>query len=133
MSAGRAFPVEDFVQAFTAQLDRAQDLLALKARTGRPLTFALKDLSVDLHVFWEADPSGRMLMRHAEANEAGASTLRFNFTSITRAGPHVWATGTLSVVTSLVPRGPYFFSYSASQSRTSGAYLALSNPLRGRA
>jgi hypothetical protein len=77
--------VEDFVQAFTAQLDRAQDLLALKARTGRPLTFALKDLSVDLHVFWEADASGRMLMRHAEANEAGASTLRFNFTSITKA------------------------------------------------
>ena len=85
MTAGRAFPVEDFVQAFTAQLDRAQDLLALKARTGRPLTFALKDLSVDLHVFWEADPSGRMLMRHADANEAGASTLHFNFTTITKA------------------------------------------------
>lgn len=85
MSTGRAFPVEDFVQAFTAQLDRAQDLLALKARTGRPLTFALKDLSVDLHVFWEADSTGRMLLRHAEANEAGASTLHFNFTSITKA------------------------------------------------
>jgi hypothetical protein len=85
MSAGRAFPVEDFVQAFTAQLDRAQDLLALKARTGRPLTFALKDLAVDLHVFWEVDATGRTLMRHAEANEAGASTLRFNFTSITKA------------------------------------------------
>ena len=85
MSAGRAFPVEDFVQAFTAQLDRAQDLLALKARTGRPLTFALKDLAVDLHVFWEVDATGRTLMRHAEANEAGASTLHFNFTSITKA------------------------------------------------
>ena len=47
MNGARAFPVEDFVQAFTAQLDRAQDLLALKARTGRPLTFALKDLSVE--------------------------------------------------------------------------------------
>jgi hypothetical protein len=85
VSAGRAFPVEDFVQAFTAQLDRAQDLLALKARTGRPLTFALKDLSVDLHVFWETDASGRMMMRHAEANESGASTLHINFTSITKA------------------------------------------------
>jgi hypothetical protein len=85
MNGGRSFPVEDFVQAFTAQLDRAQDLLALKARTGRPLTFALKDLAVDLHVFWEADANGRMLMRHAEANEAGASTLHFNFTTITKA------------------------------------------------
>ena len=54
----RSFPMEDFVQALTAQLDRAQDALALKARTGRPLTFALKDLSLDLRVFCESDPGG---------------------------------------------------------------------------
>jgi hypothetical protein len=81
----RSFAVEDFVQAFTSQLDRAQDLLALKARTGRPITFALKDLSVDLHVFWQMDPAtGRTLMRHAGANEDGASTLHFTFTTITK-------------------------------------------------
>lgn len=84
MTTGRAMPVEDFVQAFTAQLDRAQDLLALKARTGRPLTFALRDLAVDLHVFWEPDANGRMLMRHAGPNEQGASTLHFTFTTITK-------------------------------------------------
>jgi hypothetical protein len=81
---GRAFPVEEFVQALSAQLDRAQDALALKARTGRPLTFAIKDLSIDLRVFWESDPSGRVLVRHAGPNEDGASTVHLNFTTITR-------------------------------------------------
>ena len=81
---GRPFAVEEFVQAFTAQLDRAQDALALKARVGRPLTFALKDLSVDLHVFLETDETGKLAMRHAGPDEAGASTLRLSFTTITR-------------------------------------------------
>lgn len=81
---GRPFAVEEFVQAFTAQLDRAQDALALKARVGRPLTFALKDLSVDLHVFLESDDSGKLVMRHAGPDENGASTIRLSFTTITR-------------------------------------------------
>jgi len=84
-AGGPAFPVEEFVQALSAQLDRAQDALALKARTGRPLTFALKDLSVDLKVFWDAQRDGRMLLRHAAPNEDGASTLHLSFTTITRA------------------------------------------------
>jgi len=83
--AAQAFPVEDFVQALSAQLDRAQDALALKARTGRPLTFALKDLSVELKVFWEAHPDGQLVLRHAAPNEAGASTVHLGFTTITRA------------------------------------------------
>lgn len=81
---GRAFPVEEFVQALSAQLDRAQDGLALKARTGRPLTFAIKDLSIDLRVFWESDAAGRVLIRHAGPNEEGASTVHLNFTTITK-------------------------------------------------
>jgi len=80
-----AFPVEEFVQRLSAQLDRAQDALALKARTGRPLTFALKDLSVDLKVFWEVGRDGRLLMRHAAPNEEGASVVHLAFTTITRA------------------------------------------------
>jgi hypothetical protein len=79
-----AFPIEDFVQSLTAQLDRAQDALALKVRTGRPLTFAIKDLSIDLRVFWEADRAGRVLVRHAGPNEEGASTVHLMFTTITR-------------------------------------------------
>jgi hypothetical protein len=81
---GQGIPVEEFVQTLTAQLDRAQDALALKARTGRPLTFALKDLSIDLRVFWETDARGRLVMRHAGPNEEAASTVKLGFTTITR-------------------------------------------------
>lgn len=82
--SGNAFPVEDFLQALTAQLDRAQDTLALKVRTGRPLTWALKDLSLDLHVFVEVDGEGRVLMRSAGANEEGASVVHLSLAAITR-------------------------------------------------
>lgn len=82
--SAKAFPVEDFLQSLTAQLDRAQDTLALKVKAGRPLTWALKDLSLDLQVFVEVDPGGRVLLRSAGPNEAGASTLHINLTSITR-------------------------------------------------
>ncbi|MCU7935203.1 MAG: hypothetical protein KZQ99_10030 [Candidatus Thiodiazotropha sp. (ex Dulcina madagascariensis)] len=82
--SGPVFSVEEFVQSLTAQLDRAQDALAIKAKTGRPLTFALKDLSVDLKVFWEA-PEGQLRLRHANPNEEGASTVHLSFTTITRA------------------------------------------------
>lgn len=82
--SARTFPVEEFLQSLTAQLDRAQDMLALKVRAGRPLTWALKDLSLDLQVFVEVDNAGRVMLRSASAGESGASTLHINLTSITR-------------------------------------------------
>jgi hypothetical protein len=82
-SPARTFTVDGFVQSFTAQLDRAQELLALKAKN-MPLTFALKDLKVDLRVFWDVDAQGDPYVRHAGPNEEGASTLELGFTTITR-------------------------------------------------
>jgi hypothetical protein len=80
----RSYPVEEFLQALMAQLDRAQDGLAMKARTGRPLTWALKDLSIDLRVFLDVDGGGKVLLRSAGPNEDGASTVHFSLTTITR-------------------------------------------------
>jgi hypothetical protein len=81
----RAFPVEEFLQALTAQLDRAQDALALKVSgTNRPLTWALRDLKLDLNVFVEVGDNGRVLLRSAGPNEAGASTLHLDLTTVTR-------------------------------------------------
>jgi hypothetical protein len=82
----RGYPVEEFLQALTAQLDRAQDALALKVTgTDRPLTWALKDLSIDLRVFVQIDPeSGAVLIQSAGPNEEGASTIHINLTTITR-------------------------------------------------
>lgn len=81
----RPVPVDEFVQAIGAQLDRAQDALALKVSGGnRPLTWALKDLDIQLRVFVEFDDRSRMMLRTAGPNEKEASTLHFTFTTITR-------------------------------------------------
>lgn len=100
--SGRSFPIEDFVQTLTSQLDRAQDALALKARSGRPLTFALKDLSLDLRVFCESDQTGRVLWRHAAPDEDSASTVRLTFTSITKS---MVEENTVSMAADEDPRG----------------------------
>lgn len=80
----RGVPVEDFLQAIGEQLDRAQDALAIKARTGRPLTWALRDLKLALQVFVEVDAQGQVLWRAAGPNETGASTVNLEFTTITK-------------------------------------------------
>ena len=71
------FLVEEFINSILAQLDRVQDALRVKA-VNRPLTYALKDFSLDLHVFAEMDQSGEVRFRPAATNEPGASTLRLH-------------------------------------------------------
>jgi hypothetical protein len=83
-SSARAIPVDDFLAAIGEQLDRAQDALAIKARTGRPLTWALKEFKIALQVFVEIDSQGQVLWRSAGPNETGASTVNLDFTTITR-------------------------------------------------
>jgi hypothetical protein len=83
MSLGGGYPIEEFLEAITAQLDQTQDALRLKA-VNRPLTFALKDFNVDLRVFVEMNSEGRVTFRPAAPNEEGASTVRIGFTTITR-------------------------------------------------
>lgn len=83
MPSGAGYPIEDFLEAITAQLDQTQDALRLKA-VNRPMTFALKDFNVDLKVFVEMDQGGRVTFRPAGPNEEGASTVSIGFTTITR-------------------------------------------------
>lgn len=82
--AARAIPVDDFLQAIAEQLDKAQDALALKARTGRPMTWALRDFKIALQVFVEVDPRGQLLWRTVGPNETGGSTVNLEFTTITK-------------------------------------------------
>jgi hypothetical protein len=77
------FLVEDFLEAIAAQLDRTQDALRLKAAV-RPLTYALKDLQIELKVFVSMDGNGDVRFRGAGPNEDGASTVQLGFTTITR-------------------------------------------------
>jgi hypothetical protein len=82
-SPGAAFLVDDFITSITTQLDRVQDALRIKA-VNRPLTYALRELHMELKVFVDLDNQGQVLLRAAGPNEAGASTLALDFTTITK-------------------------------------------------
>ncbi len=83
MRQGVSYPIEDFLEAITAQLDKTQDALRLKS-VNRPLTFALKDFNLDLQVFVEMDELGQIMFRPGRPDEQGASTVNIGFTTITR-------------------------------------------------
>ena len=54
-------PFDLFIQALTEQLDKAQAAMAIKARVGKlPLTFAVKDVSLDLRAFVQIDRRRRL-------------------------------------------------------------------------
>jgi hypothetical protein len=77
------FLVEEFLDAVSGQLDRTQDSLAAKAKV-RPLMFALRNFVIDLQVFVSMDTAGNVRLRSAAPGETGASTLKLDFTTITR-------------------------------------------------
>lgn len=80
----KGVPIEVFIQALQSQLDRAQTAMALKARNlNLPLTFAVKDISLDLRAHVEV-VKNEIIIRPAGPGDAEASTLRFSLTTITR-------------------------------------------------
>jgi hypothetical protein len=83
MSAGNAFSVEDFLDAITTQLDRSQDALRLKSVT-RPLTYAIRDFSMELKVVVEMAADGQVLFRAAAPQDTGASVVHIGFTTVNR-------------------------------------------------
>ncbi len=84
MSREATLPLEDFIKAVQAQLDQAQRAMAIRARNaGLPLTFAVKDISMDLRAQVEFH-AGQVRIRPAAAGDPHASVLHFVFTGITR-------------------------------------------------
>ncbi|MCB0208144.1 MAG: IPT/TIG domain-containing protein [Anaerolineae bacterium] len=76
-------PIEEFIQALSSQLDRAQAALAVKARFGLPLTFAVKDISIDLRAHVSLKES-QVLVTPTGPNDPGGSIIHLSLTSITR-------------------------------------------------
>lgn len=77
-----ALPLEELLNAISAQLDRAQSALALKSQsTG--LTFAVKDLTLDLRAMIDISDA-TLMIRPALPGEIDASTLKLSFTTVTR-------------------------------------------------
>lgn len=79
-----AMPLENFIQAVQSQLDKAQTAMTLKARNlNMPLTFAIKDITLDLRAHVEFSKS-EIRIRPAGANDAEASVFHLVFAAITR-------------------------------------------------
>jgi hypothetical protein len=77
-------PIEQFIQALTTQLDHAQSAMAVKANNlNLPLTFAVKDIALDLRTHVEFVKS-EVRIRAAGPGDAETSTLHLALTTITR-------------------------------------------------
>lgn len=77
-------PFDLFIQALTEQLDKAQASMAIKARVGKlPLTFAVKDVSIDLRAFVQVIDDD-IYVRPAGPGESEASTIKLGLTTITK-------------------------------------------------
>ena len=77
-------PIEQFIQALQTQLDRAQTAMAIKAENlDLPLTFAVKELSLDLRTHVEVVRS-EVRIRPAGSGDRDTSTLHLALTTITR-------------------------------------------------
>lgn len=84
MSKSATLRLEDFIQAVQSQLDNAQAAMAIKARNlNLPLTFAIKDINLDLRAHVEFSNS-EIRIRPAAAGETDASMFHLVFTTITR-------------------------------------------------
>lgn len=82
--ATSAVALEDFIQAVQAQLDTAQARMTLKAQNDSlPLTFAIKDISLDLRAHVEVQ-KGEVRIRPAGAADSEASVFHLVFTAITK-------------------------------------------------
>ncbi len=77
-------PFDLFIQALTEQLDKAQASMAIKARVGKlPLTFAVKEVSLDLRAFVQMVDED-VFLRPAGPGESEASTIKLALTTITK-------------------------------------------------
>ncbi len=84
MTRDATLRLEDFIQAVQSQLDNAQAAMTMKARNQNlPLTFAIKDINLDLRAHVEFAES-EIRIRPAAAGEKEASIFHLVFTAITR-------------------------------------------------
>ncbi|MFZ5636455.1 MAG: hypothetical protein ACOY82_07680 [Pseudomonadota bacterium] len=77
-------PFDLFIQSLTEQLDKAQAAMAIKARLGKlPLTFAVKEVSLDLRAFVQLVEDD-VYLRPAGPGETEASSIKLQLTTITK-------------------------------------------------
>ncbi|MFK7938541.1 MAG: hypothetical protein AB8B82_04120 [Roseovarius sp.] len=75
-------PLEDLLNAVSTQLERAQSALNFRSQTAG-LNFAVKDFAMDLRAVIDMEHA-EVRVRPALPGEAGVSTLKIGFTTVTR-------------------------------------------------
>jgi hypothetical protein len=81
MAENRSWTLQSFVDALVYELDKARQTLSVKG-VNHPLTYAVKDLSVDLQVFPDYD-GDEIKFTSARAGQEGSSRIAFQLGSIT--------------------------------------------------
>jgi hypothetical protein len=94
-----AWQLEDFVDSLVVELDKTRETLAVKA-INKPLTYTVKDLSLDLQIFPSYD-GDQIKFLTAQPGQQGASKVTIQLGSITdqqvRATTKVPAKGALTI------------------------------------
>lgn len=80
-TANQAWNLEAFLDSLIVELDKAQDTLSYKGITRR-LTYTVKDVGLDLHIFPEFDGK-KVRFVTAQPGDAGASKISIQLGSIT--------------------------------------------------
>lgn len=71
----------DMVDAIAAEIDHAEDTLALKSYA-RGMSFSIRQLSLDLQVSVRRDERGHVKFRTAEPNSTGTTTIKLDFAQL---------------------------------------------------
>jgi peptide/nickel transport system substrate-binding protein len=71
----------DMVDAIAAEIDHAEDTLALKSYA-RGMLFSIQKLSLDLQVAVRRDNNGQIKFRTAEPNSTGTTTIKLDFAQL---------------------------------------------------
>jgi hypothetical protein len=79
MSTNDTWNLQSFIDSLVVELDRARDALAVKAMN-QPLSYSVKDLSLDLQVFPDFD-GDRVNFKTAKPGEQGASKISMQLVS----------------------------------------------------
>lgn len=79
--SNKAWNLESFLDSLIFELDKARDTLAIKG-VNKPMTYAVKDLSLDLQLFPEFD-GNQVRFTTAKPGETGASKISIALGSIT--------------------------------------------------
>ena len=87
VSDNREWQLADFVDAVASEIDRAEDTLSLKSHA-RGVTFALKQLNLELEVKVRRDTTGRILFRTTNPDEASATVLKLDLAQMLQGQLH---------------------------------------------